>query len=124
MAAPVTSLATEAPPDHRPTPALARVLARMPEAQRDGFTAEQLAALDAALDGNQPARYPVNIRVSLFSRAFLVILAGREQRNPRRRADERERHPLRSPGNIAFLTGVAILGLVLGNALRWMVIGE
>ena len=124
MASPVTSLATEASRKHAPTPALARVLARMPATLRDGFTAEQLAGLDAALDGNQPARYPVNIRVSLFSRAFLVILAGREQRNPGRRADDRKKHPLRSPGNIAFLTGVAILGLVLGNALRWMVIGE
>lgn len=129
MNMPVTNLPARPPaagesPRHQPTAAMARVLDRLPDTLRDGFTSEQLAALDAALDGNQTKRYPVNIRISLFSRAFVVVLAGREQRSPNRRADERKRHPLRSPGNIAFLTVVAIVGLVLGNTLRWLVIGE
>ena len=123
MNAPVPHPQSQMHSAHEPSSALARVLARMPAKERDGFSAEQLAALDAALDNNNPGNHPVNLRVTLFGRAYVVVLAGREGRKPRRRAEERERHPLSSPGNIAFLIGVAIAGLALGNSLHWLLFG-
>lgn len=101
-----------------PSPSVRRVLGRMPAALRASFTEAQIAGLDAALDANHPTRHAINLRVTLFGRAYLVILGGREQRSPERRAEERLRHPLRSPGNIGFLCVVASVGLTLGYALR------
>ena len=104
------------------TAALSRVLARMPREISAGFTSEQLGALDAALDYNNPTPHPVNLRVTLFGLFYLVVLAGPERRTPDRRAEERERYPLRSRGNIALLTVIAILGLALGYTLRSLIL--
>ena len=103
--------------------ALERVLSRVPAPVRDGFSAEQLAALDRALDFNNPKRHAINFRVTLFGLAYLVVLGGRELRSPRRRVEERERNPLHSPGNVAFMVLVAILGLTVGYTLRSLVSG-
>lgn len=105
------------------TPALQRVLRRMPEGLRAGFTPAQLAALDRALDANNPTRHAINLRLTLFGAAYLVVLAGRERRNLARRALEREKHPLATPGNIAVLALLAGLGLSAGYALRVLVTG-
>ncbi len=123
MDAPVTQIQDRPHAAHVPSVALARVLARLPQEIAAGFTAEQLGALDGALDIENQARHPLNLRVTLFGRAYLTILGGRERRSPERRIEERKRHPLRSPGNIAFLIGVAIIGLALGNTLKALVFG-
>jgi hypothetical protein len=106
-----------------PTPAMQRVLERLPESIRSGLTETQLAAIDDALDFNNPTRHTVNLRLTFFGRAYFVLLGGPERRNPERRVEERERHPLRSPGNIAVLTVVAILGLTFGYTIRSLVFG-
>jgi len=108
---------------HQPTPALTRVLARVPEGVRAGLTEAQLAALDRALDANNPTRHVINLRLTLFDFAYLVILAGRERRDRARRAAERQKHPLHTPGNIAVLALLAVLGLAFGYALRSLVSG-
>ena len=108
---------------YRPTPAMVRVLDRLPEGIRNGFTEAQLSAIDDALDFNNPTRHTVNLRLTLFGRAYFVLLGGPERRSPKRRIEERERHPLRSPGNIAVLIVVAILGLTLGYTFRSLIIG-
>ncbi|MEQ8354255.1 MAG: hypothetical protein RH942_01850 [Kiloniellaceae bacterium] len=108
---------------HAPSPALGRVLARLPEGTRAGLSEAQLAALDAALDANNPTRHVINLRVTLFGFAYLVILAGRERRNGARRAVERQKHPLHTPGNLAVLAILAALGLASGYALRTLVFG-
>lgn len=105
------------------TPALQRVLRRLPEDQRHGFTPAQLAALDKALDANNPTRHSINLRLTLFGRAYLVLLAGPERRNRERRVQEREKHPLSTPGNLAALAALAAIGLCLGYALRVLVFG-
>lgn len=105
------------------TPALQRVLRRLPEDQRRGFTPAQLAALDKALDANNPTRHSINLRLTLFGRAYLVLLAGPERRNRERRVQEREKHPLSTPGNLAALAALAAIGLCLGYALRVLVFG-
>ena len=105
------------------TPALQRVLWRLPDTLRSSFTPAQLAALDKALDANNPTRHSINLRLTLFGRAYLVILAGPERRNRERRVLEREKHPLSTPGNVAALVLLAIVGLGLGYALRVLVFG-
>lgn len=108
---------------YRATPALQRVLHRMPPHLRASFTAAQLAAIDRALDANNPTRHVINLRLTLFGFAYVVVLAGRERRNQTRRAAEREKHPLATPGNLAVLALLAALGLSAGYALRVLVIG-
>lgn len=103
--------------------ALTRVFARMPEDVRTSFTQTQLAALDGALDANNPTRHLINFRISMFGLAYLVVLCGSERRSPGRRSVERNKHPLHTPGNIAFLACIALLGLLLGYALRQLVLG-
>ncbi len=110
-------------PKWAPSAALDRVLSRLPARIRDGFSAEQLAALDRALDFNNPKRHAINFRVTLFGLAYFVVLGGRELRSPERRVEERERNPLHSPGNIVFMILVAILGLTVGYTLRSLVTG-
>jgi hypothetical protein len=105
------------------TPALQRVLWRLPEGLRASFTPAQLAALDKALDANNPTRHSINLRLTLFGRAYLVLLAGPERRDRARRVEEREKHPLSTPGNIAALAALAAIGLCLGYALRVLVFG-
>jgi len=111
---------------HAPAPSapLARILRRMPQEIRSSFTPEQLAALDVSLDHHQEPRHTINLRVTLFGRAYVALFAGRERRSPARRARERQRHPLASPGNIAFLLGVSLLGLAAGIGLHALILGS
>ena len=111
------------PGSHVPSRALARLLARIPDDIRAGFTRAQLIALDSALDANNPTRHPVNLRVTLFGSFYVVILAGREQRSRERRVVEREKHPLHTPGNLVLLAVIGVLGLGVGYALRVLVFG-
>ncbi len=97
-------------------------MARMPWEISSGFTPEQLEALDKALDFNNPTPHTINLRVTLFGLFYLVVLGGPERRKPERRAEERKRHPLNSWGNVAFLTGVAILGITFGHTLRSLIL--
>ena len=108
---------------YQATPALQRVLYRMPLHLRASFTAAQLGAIDRALDANNPTRHVINLRITLFGFAYLVVLAGRERRNQARRAAEREKYPLATPGNLAVLALLAALGLSAGYALRVLVVG-
>lgn len=123
MNAPTTEAGERPAAAHRPSARLARMLDRVPADIRGGFTPEQLAALEAALDDARPSPHAVNLRVTLFGRAYLVVLAGRERRKAERRAWERTRHPLRTPGNIVFLIAVAAAGLAVGDALRRLLLG-
>lgn len=108
---------------HTPSASLARLMARVPEPVRDGFTSDQLAALDQALADDLGRRHPIDIRFTVFGRVFMVILGGRERRHRQRRIDERSRHPLRTVANILFLVWVAIMGLTLGSGLQWLIFG-
>ncbi len=109
---------------HVPSVTLARLLTQVPEPVREGFTPDQLAALDQALAQDTERRHAVNIRITLFDWVFLVILGGREKRNRRRRAADRARHPLRTLANILFLVWVAVMGLTLGSVLQWLIFGN
>jgi len=81
------------------------------------------AAREAA-EGEAPAesaawsgRHAVNLRLTipvLSARYYLTIVGGKERRSPKRRSDERQKNPLATRWNIAFL---AVLGLITGLAL-------
>ena len=119
----VKQLDAGSPDKHVPTRALSRVLARLPEEVRVSLNDKQLMALDGALDANNPTNHTINLRLTLFGVAYLVVLGGRERRGRARRAQEREKHPLHTPGNIAILTLLAAMGLAFGYALRTLVFG-
>ena len=54
---------------------------------------------------------PVNIRLSvpmLRWRFYFAITGGQERRDAERLATERERHPLRTPGNVLFVIAGAM----------------
>lgn len=123
MPAPAPVLRDVSRPAHAPSPTLARVLRRVPESVRGDFSPEQLEALDAALASDTRGRFPVNIRLTVIGRVFLVVLAGLERRHPERRREERRRHPLHTLANILFLIGIAVAGLTLGSVLQWLILG-
>ena len=118
-----TDFGSEQADAHKPSPALLRVLQRMPLHLRASFTAAQLAAVDRALDANNPTRHVINLRVTLFGLAYLVVLAGHERRDQARRALERDKHPIATPGNLAVLALLTVLGLAAGYALRVLAFG-
>jgi len=123
MNAPAVELKAPQRAVYEPSAVLGRLLRRVPEEIYASFSPKQLAALDAALESEYSKRHPLNLRVTFFGRVYLTILGGQEQRSPARRAEERKRHPLASPGNLVFLVVVAIVGLLVGNALHRLLFG-
>lgn len=124
LARPQDRRQTESQATHAHSALLARILRRMAPEMRDSFTTDQRAALEEALAHDLRNDYPVNLRVTLFDRLFLVVIAGRERRSPERRAHERKRHPLTSPGNIAVLAAASLLGLAAGMGLHDLILGR
>ena len=118
----VTDLQDRPVAAHQPSAALARILDRLPADISGGFTPEQLVALDGALDQEYRTRHLLNLRVTLFGWAYLVILGGRERRSPTRLAEERKQHPLVTVGNLIFLIGTGLLGVIIGNTLAVMLL--
>jgi len=79
------------------------------EASRGETTAEQDAPWQTA--------HAINVRLTIplpFTRLYLTIVGGRERRNPDRRVEDRQKNPLATKWNIAFL---GLLGLITGLAL-------
>lgn len=94
----------------------------LPEMLRHDLTREQLAAIERAAIDWSKARgrtLPVDLRLSVplpFRRIFFNVAAGREQRGPQRRAEERLRRPVATVGNVLAMTFVVSLlygGLLL-----------
>ncbi len=83
-----------------------RFFDRMPAHVHAGFTAEQRAAIAAALRVRQGTPPPINIRFSLPvppGRIYLAVMAGRDRRGSGRRKDDRRVNPLRTMGNFVFV---------------------
>jgi hypothetical protein len=86
---------------------------RMSTEMRDTFTPAQRQAVGRAVIEAKTRDFLVNLRLTLFG-AFFNIIIGRENRNPVRQAQERQRHPLATPGNLFVLALIAIFGVTLG----------
>jgi hypothetical protein len=105
-----------------PAEALYRKAPETPHPAEGGSDQERAAAAPARPEGAPTKRewtgdHPLNIRVSLptpFGRYYLTLVGGRERRAGTRRAAERQKHPLDTPANIAFLF---LVGLVSAAGL-------
>jgi hypothetical protein len=70
--------------------------------------------------------HPVNLRITVFGRYYVTIVAGKERRRVDRRIAERQSHPLNTRGNtllaLAFSTtvGLALYGLLMTLGLWWL----
>lgn len=90
------------------------ISARIPPEVTAALNDSQLAALKAAIDEPRPWRkQPVDIRLTFpffARRVFITLIAGTDKRNPVRRKQDRQQHPLRTASNILFL-GAAVIAL-------------
>lgn len=89
--------------------------ARIPAEVSAALNESQLAALEAAVGPPRPwRRQPIDIRLTFpiggGRRAFLTLVGGTDKRNPTRRAQDREEHPIRTKTNLVFL-GAAVVAL-------------
>jgi hypothetical protein len=97
-------------------------LRRLPPDVRASLTPAQEAAIKAAIVGSSPDQpHPIDLRFTLpwaGSGAYVVVLAGREQRGHSRRYQERQMRPIGRIGNVIFLGSLAmLLILLIGGAL-------
>ncbi len=104
-------------------------LAALPEEVREGLTEAQRAAIAEALGAGRWRRHLIDIRFSLplfRSRYYITVVADRERRGGTRRSHDRDRHPLRTAGNLAFLLIVVVTfyGAAVLAALVWSAILE
>jgi hypothetical protein len=93
------------------------VLAAMPKSLRTSLSDQQRLALVGALGSRLWGRHAVNLRFSIpfpGGPYYIAIVADRERRGSERRAEERQRHPWRTVGNLAFLLGAQVLVCGLG----------
>ncbi len=63
------------------------------------------------------SHHPINLRLSiplLFKRYYVTIVAGEERRSPERRVEERQKHPIKTIGNlIVLLAASTVVGISL-----------
>jgi len=100
--------------DESSDPFLEKFFSRIHPSVAQSFTPAQLAAIKLAFGARTWGSHTIDIRWSfplLWRRFYLVLLAGREQRPPERRAQEPDRHPFANLGN-AIIT--VIFCLVVG----------
>jgi len=91
---------------------LSRFLARIPVDVADSFNEAQLLAVKRAFAEHFSRQHPVDIRLTLLRRYYLVVLAGRERRDGARRRRDRHRRPLLRLANVMFVNGVVVLLLL------------
>lgn len=97
------------------TPAVEKLLARIPAGSGITFTDEQLEMVDLAFS-NWNGMHPIDIRCSIpiWRRFYISLVVGPEKRTKERREQDRETHPLMIAGNIVL---IAISLIAVGLAL-------
>jgi hypothetical protein len=112
----------------------ARDLAR--DAETEAVVTALASHADAASSGGAPTgqdaearawrEHPVNLRLTIFGRYYVTIVAGKERRGVDRRIAERQNHPLNTRGNtlvaLAFSTtvGLALYVLLMTLGMWWL----
>ena len=103
------------------------VLRRLPPEILQGLTEEQIAAIRNAASSARARRHPIDarfgLRLPLLGRSYLVVLVGKDMRNPMRRAADRQFRPtdrvshfvLAMLGVSAFVLA-ALVGILVQNA--------
>ncbi|MEO1094828.1 MAG: hypothetical protein AAFX01_08010 [Cyanobacteria bacterium J06638_28] len=100
--------------------ALERFLNRLPEDVAASFTAEQLSALQSALQFTQWRRHPIDLRLTLplfWKRFYVVLVAGPERRSKERLKADRSRNPIWTLSNVGFVLAFICLGILLSLGL-------
>ena len=97
-------------------------LRRLSPEVRASLTSAQEAAIKTAIVGSSPDNlHPIDLRFTLpwaGGGAYVVVLAGREQRGNSRRLQDRQLRPIGTIGNVIFLGSLAmLLALLVGGAL-------
>lgn len=102
---------------------------KLPESIRNSLSPEQAQAIREAAQVAMPRRHPIDVRLSVpvpgGSRAYFVLLAGREKRSSARREMERQVRP-GDPLGQAILLGLCgaalcvagLIGVLIRDALR------
>ena len=88
---------------------LDELLANIPEAVVESFTADQRAALWNAAKPVSWRKHPINIRITFpffGCHYFVTIVGGSERRAPDRIKRDSKMHPLKTAGNVLFMLGV------------------
>jgi hypothetical protein len=103
------------------------VLRRLPPDILQSLTTEQVAAIRNASSSARARRHPIDarfgLRLPLLGRSYLVVLVGKDMRNPVRRATDRHLRPTdRLSHFVLALLGVsafvlaALIGILVQNA--------
>ena len=104
------------------TPAVEKLLARIPAGSGITFTDEQLEMVDLAFS-NWNGVHPIDIRCSIpiWRRFYISLVVGPERRSQERREQDRLDHPLMIVGNIVLmaisLTAVGLVLMLYGDGL-------
>ena len=77
-------------------------------------------------DARAWGEHPVNLRITVFGRYYVTIVAGKERRSFDRRIAERQNHRLNTLGNtlialvFSAIVGLALYGLQMTLGLWWI----
>lgn len=95
-----------------------RLRGRLPRRIAQSFSDAQLRAVATAFTAQPWKRHRTDLRLTLpffKKRLYFVLVAGSENRSPRRRQADRAAHPLVTAGNVAF--AVMVLSILQIGAL-------
>ncbi len=96
-------------------PFIEKFFSRIPRAAAASFSAEQLSAIKMAFAARSWGSHAIDLRFSLpvlGARYYMVLLLGRERRDPERRLRDRLLHPFARLGN-GIVAAMFILVLLL-----------
>ena len=103
----------------RQNPGIQALLHKLPKAQRDSFTDEQLLALKVALGARRWGKHAFDIRGTLGIwrwRYYYVILGGREQRILTRQEEQ-----MAFIARAVFLSGFVVIACLFGLLVLYLV---
>lgn len=100
--------------------ALERFLKNLPENVASSFNAEQLQAMQNALQATQWRRHPVDIRLTvplLWKKFYVVLVAGPERRSQQRLRSDRSKNPIWTFRNVFFVLFLVCAGMLTSLGL-------
>ena len=97
------------------TVSLQRFLERCPKDVALSFNAEQLQAIQSALEGAKWRRHPIDIRLTIplvWKSFYFVLIAGPERRSKQRRLADQTGNPVWRPTNLIFAMLLVSTGML------------
>ena len=106
------------------------LVSRISEREQPAFSGHQMEVLKSACKGLRWGAHSVDIRLSiptLFSRYYMVLLAGEERRDRARLTEEKRRHPFNKVANylfIAFILGLGFYAAIMIEAFLFIALKD